>query len=103
MVHALPALLWFFPLCALEISGFEIICILWLSPVITLIGPIRRVVTTPFGLMTLRLFSLVGVFSYQLPTTVVRLIMLGVGNCFCILVQCATWWEVSKLDRYDIQ
>ena len=65
VVHSLSAVMWFYPLCAMEISGFEVVCTFYLSPVLTLIGPIRRAVSTPLGLMGLRLLTLVGVASFQ--------------------------------------
>ena len=65
MVHSLAAVLWFYPLCAMEISGFEIVCVFYFSPLLTLIGPIQRAVSTPLGLLVLRLLTLVGVASFQ--------------------------------------
>lgn len=99
LVHALPGVLWFFPLCAMEVSGFEAIAILWLSPVLMVVSPLRRFLTSPLGLMLIRLCSMVGVASYQAPTTLSRLLVLGVGNFFAMLVLAGTWWEKSKLDR----
>ena len=97
---ALPALIWFYPLCAMEISGYESLAFLWLSPLLTFIGPIRRGVSTPTGLMLLRILTLIGVVSFQAPTTLSRLILLAVGNSFALLTLCASWWNMSKLDRY---
>ena len=99
MLHGLPALVWYFPLCAMEISGFEALSVVWFSPLLVLIGPLRRAVATPLGLLMLRLFSLVGVASYQAPTLLSRLILLAVGNFFGGLVLTAKWWNMSKLDR----
>lgn len=99
MIHGFPALIWFFPLCAMEISGYESLAVVWFSPLLVLIGPLRRAMATPLGLLVLRLLSLVGVASYQAPTLLSRLILLAVGNFFCGLVLASKWWNMSKLDR----
>lgn len=101
MFQALAPGIWFYPLCALEISGFEVICLVWFSPLFALIGPIRRAMTTPLGLLVLRLLTLMGVASLQGPTTLSRLLILGGGNFFAMLTLCATWWGLSKLDRSE--
>lgn len=98
--HSLPAVLWFYPLCAMEVSGFEVIAVMWLSPVVMAVGPIRRFLTSPLGLMLMRLGTMVGVASYQAPSTLSRLLVLGVGNMFAVLVLAGTWWGKSKLDRH---
>lgn len=96
---ALAPMIWFYPLCALEISGYETLCVLWFSPLLMLIGPIRRGASSPLGLLLLRLLTLVGVASYQAPTTLSRLIVLAIGNMFAMLTLGATWWDMSKLDK----
>ncbi len=97
--YALPALVWFFPLCEMEVSGYEALALVWFSPIFTLIGPIRRAISTPFGLMVIRLLSIVGVVSFQAPTTISRLALLSAGNLFLMLGWVASWWNMSKLDR----
>lgn len=83
----------------MQVSGFEALAALWFSPIIMVVGPLRRFLCSPLGLMLTRLGSLVGVASYQAPTTLSRLLVLGVGNFFTMLVLAGTWWEKSKLDR----
>ena len=92
-------MIWFFPLCQMEISGYEIAALVWISPILTLIGPLRRAVSTPFGLMVLRLLSIIGLASFQAPTMLSRLFLLAVGNFFMMLGWVANWWNMSKLDR----
>ena len=92
-------MLWFFPLCALELSGYEPIIILWFSPLLALWSPIRRALATPSALLVLRLLTLVGVASYQTPTSISRLVVLAVGNMFTVLAFVSMWWDRSKLDR----
>ena len=96
---ALLPMLWFFPLCALEVSGYEPIIILWFSPLLALWSPIRRALATPSALLVLRLLTLVGVASYQTPTSISRLVVLAVGNMFTVLAFVSMWWDRSKLDR----
>ena len=100
MFDALLPMIWFFPLCALQISGFELAYVLSLSPLLALSGPIRRALTTPFGLLLLRILTLVGVASYQSPTAIIRVVVLAVGNMFALLSIISMWWNRSKLDRY---
>lgn len=83
----------------MQVSGFETIAVLWLSPIVMAIGPIRRFLTSTFGLMLMRLGTIVGVASYQAPSTLSRLLILGVGNSFAMLVLAGNWWDKSKLDR----
>ena len=92
-------MIWFFPLCALEVSGYEIVCLLWFSPVLALCAPIRRALATPSALLVLRLLTLVGVASYQSPTSLSRLLVLGAGNMFAVLALVSMWWGRSTLDR----
>lgn len=101
MLHSLPGVVWFYPLCAMQVSGFEAIAFLWLSPAIMAVGPLRRFLCSPLGLLLVRLGTIVGVASYQAPTTLSRLLVLGVGNCFAMLALAGTWWGKSKLDRYE--
>lgn len=83
----------------MEISGYEALGIVWFSPLLTLIGPLRRAISTPFGLLVLRLLTIVGVASFQAPTTISRLVLLATGNFFVMLGWVANWWSMSKLDR----
>ena len=84
----------------MEISGFEVIAILWLSPVLMRVGSVQRFVTSPLGLMVMRILTMIGVVSYQSPSTLSRLLVLGVGNMFAILALAGSWWDKSRLDRY---
>lgn len=96
---AMLPMVWFFPLCALEVSGYEVVIILWFSPLLALYGPVRRALATPSALLVFRLLTLVGVASYQTPTSLSRLLVLGVGNMFAFLAFVCMWWGHSKLDR----
>lgn len=96
---AMLPMVWFFPLCALEVSGYEVVILLWFSPLLALFGPVRRALATPSALLVFRLLTLVGVASYQTPTSLARLLVLGVGNSFAFLAFVSMWWGHSKLDR----
>lgn len=100
---ALFPMLWFFPLCALEVSGYEPIVILWFSPILALWSPVRRALATPAALLVLRLLTLVGVASYQSPTSLSRLIVLAVANMFAVLALVSMWWGRSRLDRWALK
>ena len=97
--EALFPMLWFFPLCALQVSGYEPIILLSLSPLLSLWAPLRQALTTPPALLMLRLLTLVGVASYQSPTPLARLVVLAVGNSFGLLAFISMWWDRSRLDR----
>ncbi|CAI8002702.1 PGAP2-interacting protein [Geodia barretti] len=96
---ALLPMLWFFPLCALQVSGYEPIFLLCFSPILALWTPIRQALATPPALLVLRLLTLVGVASYQSPNAITRLAVLAVGNFFALLAFVSMWWNRSKLDR----
>ena len=83
----------------MEISGYESLAVLWLSPLLLLLGPVRRALTTPSGLLLLRLLMMVGVASFQVNTLLTRLAVLAVGNFFAFLVLPASLWDLSRLDR----
>lgn len=99
MFHAMPALVFFFPLCQMGPSGYEVLSIVWFSPLLTLIGPIRRGISTPTGLLITRMLSIVGVASFLASTLLLRLTLLAAGNFFIMLVLVGSWWNMSKLDR----
>lgn len=84
----------------MEVSGYEAIAFLWFAPIVMWVGPLRRFVTSPFGLLLVRACSMVGVASFQAPSTLSRLLVLGVGNFFGMLALAGSWWDKSKLDRY---
>ena len=84
----------------MEVSGYEVVAIFWLSPLVMAIRPIRKFLTSPFGLMLMRVCAMMGVASYQAPSTLSRLVILGVANFFAMLVLAGTWWDKSKLDRW---
>jgi hypothetical protein len=93
-------MLWFFPLCALQVSGYEPTILLCFSPILALWTPIRQALATTPALLVLRLLTLVGVASYQSPNAATRLAVLAVGNFFALLAFVSMWWNRSKLDRW---
>ena len=86
----------------MEISGFESVALLWLSPILLGVGLFRRCVSSPLGLMFVRALTMIGVASYQAPTTLSRLLILAVGNMFAMLTLAGSWWDKSKLDRLAV-
>ena len=95
----LMSLVWFFPLCAMHISGYETLSVLWFSPLLLLVPPLRRTAATPLALFLLRLLMLVGVASFHIHDLLSRLVTLAVGNFFVLLVLPASLCGLSKLDR----
>lgn len=96
----LMSLVWFFPLCAMHISGYETLSVLWFSPLLLLVPLLRRAAATPLALLLLRLLMLVGVASFQIHELLSRLVTLAVGNFFVLLVLPASLSGLSKLDRW---
>jgi len=95
----MPGIVWFYPLCMMEISYYEVLGFLWMSPVLMKVQCIRRFVTSPCGLMLLRAMTMIGVGSFLAPTTIVRLILSSIGNFFAILSLAGSLWDKSRIDR----
>ncbi|XP_028401694.1 PGAP2-interacting protein-like [Dendronephthya gigantea] len=99
LIHAVGAMIWFYPLNELEISGYEAFAVVLLSPIITKISFISRFISSPVGLTVVRLCSMVGVISFQAPTTFSRLILLMFGCGNAMLWLCGSWWSTSPRER----
>ncbi|XP_013421096.1 PGAP2-interacting protein isoform X1 [Lingula anatina] len=100
LFQGLGPMIWFYPLNELEISGYEVFCLLWLSPIVTCISPIFHLIQHPWVLGGLRLFMVGCIASFQAPTTLQRLILLALGNGAAMLVLVATLWKDSTYQRY---
>ena len=93
-------MIWFYPLNELEISGYEAFVITILSPIFTGIGSLLQFSGTIHGLAFWRVLSLVGVASFQAPTTLIRLIMLAFGCGTAMLWFCGMIWNKDAKERY---
>ena len=73
-------MIWFYPLNELDITGYEVLIVLLLSPLLLLIPPVKRFATSTVGLAIVRATAVLSLASYQAPTTPTRLIVLSTGN-----------------------
>ena len=92
-------MIWFYPLNELEISGYETFALTTLSPIFVGFGPMLKFVRSVPGLALLRILSLVGVASFQAPTTLTRLIILAVGCGTAMLWCCGMIWSKDAKER----
>ncbi|XP_077984220.1 PGAP2-interacting protein-like [Glandiceps talaboti] len=100
VLHALGAMIWFFPLQILEISGYEAAAVVWLiAPLLCGVGPVFRFLQTKHGLTLLRFGLVSSIASFQMPTTILRLALLAGGNACVVLLLCASWFNRSAYQR----
>ena len=92
-------MIWFYPLNELEISGYEAFVITILSPVFTGISTLLQFSGSIHGLAFWRVLSLVGVASFQAPSTLIRLIMLAFGCGTAMLWFCGMIWNKDPKER----
>ncbi|KAI8761535.1 PGAP2-interacting protein, partial [Biomphalaria glabrata] len=98
--QALAAMIWFFPLNELEISGYEAFAAVWLSPVLCLVPGVHSFLQEKKVLIVLRLLTVVCLASFQASTTLSRLVILAIGAGVSMLVLAATLWHSSTAIRY---
>ncbi|CAL1541206.1 unnamed protein product [Lymnaea stagnalis] len=98
--QALGAMIWFYPLNELEISGYEAFAAVWFSPIICIIPKVHNFLQKKWVLIFLRLVTVGSVASFQAPTTLTRLIILAIGAGVSMLVLAATLWHQVKAVRY---
>ena len=96
----MPGVLWFYPLCLMKISGYELLGALWLSPILMKFRRVRQFVTKPFGLMVMRTLALVlGLGSHLSSSTVLHVQLIAVGNFFAMLALAGSIWDKSTNER----
>ncbi|KAK0043047.1 PGAP2-interacting protein [Biomphalaria pfeifferi] len=98
--QALAAMIWFFPLNELEISGYEAFAAVWLSPVLCLVPGVHSFLQEKKVLIVMRLLTVVCLASFQASTTLSRLVILAIGAGVSMLVLAATLWHSSMAIRY---
>jgi hypothetical protein len=99
LIHAVGAMIWFYPLNELEITGYEAFAVVLLSPVVVNVSFVSRFISSHVGLAMMRLFSMVGVISFQASTTFSRLLLLMFGCGCAMLWLCGAWWSKSPRER----
>ena len=92
-------MIWFYPLNELEISGYEAFIVTILSPILTRTNILLRFSDTIHGLTFWRALSLVGIVSFQAPTTLIRLAMLSFGCGTAMLWFCGMIWSKDPKER----
>lgn len=100
LIHAIAPMIWFYPLNELEISGYEAFVLTILSPIFTCIGSVMGFCQSLHGLAVLRSLSMVGIASFQAPSTLIRLILLAFGCGAAMLWFCGVVWNKISSERY---
>ncbi|OQV12525.1 PGAP2-interacting protein [Hypsibius exemplaris] len=99
LFYGLAPMIWFYPLNDLDITGYEVFAVVWLIPVITAVGPLRRVMQTRWGLFVLEAVMLTGILSFNAPTTWSRLAVLSLGNAAAVLYLSARLFSQTVRER----
>ena len=99
LLHGMAPMIWFYRINELRILGYEAFVITILSPILTGIGALFNFSCTIHGLAFWRALSLIGVASFQAPTTVIRLVMLAFGCGTAMLWFCGMIWSKDAKER----
>ena len=95
ILTSLGVSVWYFPLWHMGISGYEVMVMSTISPLLLGIPPVRRLV---FGnLRAAHLLSLVGLLAFLVPDPASRLFTVG----FAVAAQCLAWSATWFADRRD--
>eukprot|EP00118_Oscarella_pearsei_P012108 m.86124 g.86124 ORF g.86124 m.86124 type:complete len:758 (+) comp36491_c0_seq1:34-2307(+) len=101
LFYALAPLVWFFPLNELDITGYEALIALLLSPVFLGVAFIRRLAFTARGLALLRLMAVLSLASYRMSTLISRLAVLSLGNAVSNVALCSVWHSTPSKQRFQ--
>ncbi|KAI0216360.1 PGAP2-interacting protein [Lamellibrachia satsuma] len=99
LFQAIGPMIWFYPLNELEISGYETFVVVLFSPALAGIPAVRRALNNRWVIAVLRLLTLASLASFQMSTTLHRLIVLALGCFFVMLVFTASFWSGSQYQR----
>lgn len=76
-----------------------LLCSVWLSPLLLLVSAVRTAVSTPLGLLVLRLVLLGGIASFQFQEPHSHAVGMGVAMSAATIILCSKLWDISQIDR----
>ncbi|GAB1602369.1 PGAP2-interacting protein-like [Argonauta hians] len=97
---ALAPMIWFYPLNELGITGYEMLSLVSLAPIITESIFILKLLQKPFSLSLLHLLSIASLLSFQAPDTLTRLCILSFGVMCTLLAFTVSLWNPDTKIRY---
>lgn len=93
MLTSLGVLVWYFPLWHMGISGYEVMVMSTISPLMLCIPSLRTLVVK--NLRATHLLSLSGLLAYQVTNPVLRLFAVGFAVWMSCLSWAATWYSAA--------